>query len=215
MLFCCKSEEKKVLRTFTDNLILKNSGLGQKIFYWLLSVGLGEYAKSVLLYNGWTAIYSNGWTVMCTIVQCQTVMYPTVQWLDSAVSSCLMVGLCCVKLSNGWTILCPTVWWLDSALSNCPIVGHCCVNLYNGLTVLCPIVLWLVSEKHIFFIFYALKQEVLIFYTLKQNCKKLYTFCPTFFLSNSLKLSEPLMYSISKFPKNIRLCSPNGASLTT
>ena len=42
-------------------------------------------------------------------VICWTVLYPTVQWLDSAVSSCPMVGLCCIQLSNSQTVLCPTV----------------------------------------------------------------------------------------------------------
>ena len=33
----------------------------------------------------------------------------------------LVVGQCCVQLSNGWTVLCLTVKWLDSAVSNCPM----------------------------------------------------------------------------------------------
>ena len=70
---------------------------------------------------------------------------PIGQWSDSAVSNCLMVGQCCVQLSNGRTVLCTTVQWSDSAVSNCQMVGQCCVQLSNGRTVLCPTVQWLDS----------------------------------------------------------------------
>ena len=42
--------------------------------------GFEEYTKSVLL--------SKGWTVLC----------PIVQWLDSAVPNCPIVGQCCIQL---------------------------------------------------------------------------------------------------------------------
>ena len=58
----------------------------------------------------------------------QTVLCPTVQWLDSAVFNCQNVGQCSVKLSNGWTLLCPTVLWLVNVVSKCPMAGELSVQ---------------------------------------------------------------------------------------
>ena len=160
-----------------------------------------------------------------------TVLCPTVQWLDSAVSNCLMAGLCIVQLSNGRTVLCQTGQWLDSTVSNflmvgqccvklsngwselCPNVGLCCVQLSNGRTVLCQIVQWLdctvcTECMNIILIFYSLKQDIMMFYTLYQNVA---LFVGQFgiknlILSDSLKSSATLVSHLSP------LCKPMSTS---
>ena len=111
------------------------------------SVGQFGYGEYAMVGQSCVQLF-NGWTVLC----------PTVQWSDSAVSNCPMFGQCCVQLSNGWTVLCLTVQWLDSAVSNVLMVGQCCVQLSNGWTVhvimsnewsgLCPTVITSNNELH-------------------------------------------------------------------
>ena len=116
---------------------------------------------------------SNGRTVLC----------PTVQCSDSAVSKCSLVRQCCIQLSNGWTMLCPTVQWSDSAVSNCPMVGLCWVQLSNGQTVLYPTVQWSDSAvSNLKFYIYSLK--------LSRNVVKLRTFRRTVWVWKSYNIGQ-------------------------
>ena len=67
----------------------------------------------------------------------ETVLCPTVQLLNSAMSKCQNVGQCSVKLSNGRTVLCPAVQWLVNAVCSCSMAGELSVQLQsNSQTVL-------------------------------------------------------------------------------
>ena len=82
----------------------------------------------------------------CCVQQLDSVV-STVQWLVYAVSNCPKACYLIVQQSNGQTVLFPTVQWLDSPVSNFPKVGKCCVKLSDSWTVLCPTVHWLVNAE--------------------------------------------------------------------
>ena len=116
----------------------------------------------------------------------KTVLYPTFQWLDRAMSNSPMAGKGYFEQCNSWTVLCPTIQQLISVAFNCPMVGQCCahfsmvglscVQLFNSHTVLCETVQWSDSAlSKIILIFYSLKQEVLILLYILVKCPKTYT----------------------------------------
>ena len=60
------------------------------------------------------------------------------QLSDNVLSTCPIIGQCCVEQSNGQFMLCPTVRWLVILLSNSPMVRLCFFTRSNSWTVLCP-----------------------------------------------------------------------------
>ena len=92
-----------------------SSACGQFVLRWTIwFFGLcAKVSKFGRKLAKWVKLARNVRSVLCTA---WTILFPTVQWLDCAVSNYPIVRQFCVQLSNGLTVLCPTVQWSDSAV---------------------------------------------------------------------------------------------------